>query len=83
MTPLSASANVVPMVGWPAIGSSLPGVKMRIRMSVSGRSAGRRNVLSEKFISRVSTCICSVVNPAASGNTASWFPSKRVAVKTS
>ena len=57
MTPLRASANVLPMVGWPAIGSSAPGVKMRIRTSVSGRSGGSTNVVSEKFISLAIACI--------------------------
>ena len=52
MTPVCASAKVLPIVGCPAIGISFHGVKMRMRMSVSGRSAGRMNVLSEKFISR-------------------------------
>ena len=55
------------MVGCPAIGSSAPGVKMRIRMSVPGVSAGSRNVLSEKFISRVMVCICSGRQPARVG----------------
>ena len=41
------------------MGISRPGVKMRIRMSVSGRSAGRMNVDSEKFISFVMACIVS------------------------
>ena len=36
ITPVCASANVLPIVGWPAIGISLQGVKMRIRMSVPG-----------------------------------------------
>ena len=57
MTPSCASANVLPITGWPAIGSSLPGVKIRMRISVSGRSAGKMNVLSEKFISLASVCI--------------------------
>ena len=59
MTPASASAKVDPTVGWPAIGISRPGVKIRIRMSVSGRSAGRMKVDSEKFISFVTACIVS------------------------
>ena len=71
ITPESASANVLPIVGCPAIGSSAPGVKMRIRMSVPGVSAGSRNVDSEKFISRVMVCICSADSPSASVNTAS------------
>ncbi len=55
------------MVGCPAIGSSPPGVKIRIRMSVPGVSAGSRNVLSEKFISRVMVCISSGRHPARIG----------------
>ena len=54
------------MVGWPAIGNSRPGVKMRIRTSVPGVSDGRMNVHSEKFISLVIVCICSVDRPRAS-----------------
>ena len=39
--PVCASANVLPIVGWPAIGSSTPGVKIRMRTSVSAaRRAG-------------------------------------------
>ena len=34
--PSRASANVLPMTGWPAIGISVPGVKIRIRVSVAG-----------------------------------------------
>ena len=60
-----------------------PGVKIRIRMSVPCVSAGSRNVDSEKFISCAIVCICSAVNPRASGNTASWFPSNGRWVKTS
>ena len=41
MAPSRASANVLPTTGWPAIGISVPGVKMRMRTSVSGRSAWR------------------------------------------
>ncbi len=83
ITPESASAKVVPMVGWPAIGNSAPGVKMRMRMSVPGVSAGSRNVHSEKFISRVIVCIRAGDIPRASGNTASWLPSNGRFVKTS
>ena len=78
-----ASANVLPMVGWPAIGTSRPGVKIRIRTSVPVASAGIRNVLSEKFISAASLCIVAVSRSRASGNTASWLPSKGRSVKTS
>ena len=49
---------MLPIVGCPAIGSSVPGVKMRMRMSVPAASAGRMKVHSEKFISLVIACIC-------------------------
>ena len=55
----------MPIVGWPAIGSSSPGVKIRIRTSVPGRSGGSTNVVSEKFISLAIACIVSVGQPAA------------------
>ncbi len=71
ITPSCASANVVPIVGWPAMGNSEPGVKIRMRMSVPAVSESTRNVLSEKFISRVSVCICCAVSSWASGKTAS------------
>ena len=45
------------MVGCPAIGSSVPGVKMRSRKSVPRCSGGRTNVVSEKFISLAIACI--------------------------
>ena len=83
MTPVCASANVLPIVGCPAIGISFIGVKMRMRMSVSDRSAGRMNVLSEKFISRASRCILAVSSPRASVKTASWLPSSASPVNTS
>ena len=83
MTPDSASANVLPIVGCPAIGISDAGVKIRIRMSVPAHSTGRMNVLSEKFISRAMRCIVAVSSPCASVNTASWFPSSGSRVKTS
>ncbi len=66
MTPSSASAKVLPITGWPAIGNSVPGVKMRIRTPVPAASAGRMKVDSEKFISLVMACICSVERPLAS-----------------
>ena len=83
MTPSFTSAKVLPMVGCPAIGSSSPGVKMRMRTSVPGVSGGKMNVHSEKFISRVMVCISPVESPAGSGNTASWLPSNGASVKTS
>ena len=65
MTPSRASANVVPIVGCPAIGSSSPGVKIRMRTSVPAASAGSTNVVSEKFISLAIACIVSADRPAA------------------
>ena len=62
---------MVPIVGWPAIGSSSPGVKIRIRTSVSARSDGNTNVVSEKFISLAIACMVAAANPRPSGNTAS------------
>jgi hypothetical protein len=66
-----ASANVLPIVGWPAIGISTYGVKMRMRTSVPGASDGKMNVLSEKFISRAMRCMRAVLRPRTSGKTAS------------
>jgi hypothetical protein len=80
--PLERRANVEPLVGCPAIGSSSPGVKIRMRTSPEP-SRGKMNVLSEKFISRAIVCIKSVVRPSGSGNTASWLPSNGVDVNTS
>ena len=65
MTPARTSANVVPMVGCPAIGISSPGVKIRMRTSVSGVSGGSTKVVSEKFISLAIACIVSVGQAAA------------------
>jgi energy-coupling factor transporter ATP-binding protein EcfA2 len=83
IAPLRASANVVPIVGWPAVGSSSPGVKMRRRASVPGCSAGSTNVVSEKFISFAIACIVSVGSPRPSRKTASWLPPNKWSVKTS
>ncbi len=81
--PSRASANVLPTTGWPAIGSSVPGVKIRMRTSVSGRSAPVTNVVSAKPISRAICCMVGAGSPAASGKTASWLPPKRRSVNTS
>ena len=70
-TPVRASAKVLPIVGWPAIGSSWPGVKIRMRTSVPALSGGSTNVVSEKFISFAIACIVSVDRPRPSRNTAS------------
>src|SRR5450759_3633303 len=71
------------MVGWPAIGNSSAGVKIRMRASVPFRSGGRIKVDSEKFISFAIACIVSAVRPRASRKTASWLPPNRRSVKTS
>ncbi len=81
--PSSASAKVVPTVGCPAIGSSTPGVKMRMRTSVPAASGGRTNVVSENAISRAMRCICTGARPGPSGNTANWLPLSGSSVKTS
>ena len=72
--PVCANAKVLPTVGCPAIGISWVGVKMRIRTSVPADSAGRMNVLSEKFISRAMRCMTPVSIPRPSVKTASWLP---------
>ncbi len=69
--PSRARAKVLPTTGCPAIGISMPGVKMRIRTSVSALSAPVTNVVSAKPISRAICCIVSGRRPAASGKTAS------------
>ena len=61
--PSRASANVLPTTGWPAMGSSLPGVKMRMRMSVSARSGAVTKVVSAKPISRAICCMVSADRP--------------------
>ena len=47
---------LAPSVGWPAKGSSLPGVKMRMRASPPSLGASA-NTVSERFVSRASRCI--------------------------
>ena len=71
IVPSSASANVDPIVGCPAIGSSSAGVKMRIRTSPVP-SAGKMKVDSEKFISAAIRCIKpGAMSRGGSGKTAS------------
>jgi hypothetical protein len=82
IAPSIASANVLPIVGCPAIGSSLPGVKIRILMSPVP-CFGKMNVDSEKFISLAMRCIIEASMSPGSGKTASWLPSKGRLVKTS
>ena len=52
-TPARASANVLPIVGCPAIGSSSPGVKIRIRTSVSACSGGKTESIANVFGSSI------------------------------
>ena len=73
----------MPMVGWPANGISLPGVKMRTLNRASARSGGNRNTVSDRLNSRAIFCMRPSSNPRASGKTASWLPASLVWVKTS
>ena len=59
----SASRIAVPIVGWPAKGSSRPGVKMRTRAECAGFSGFRTNTVSDRLSSRAIACICSAVEP--------------------
>ncbi len=77
------STNAEPSVGCPANGSSAAGVKMRMRTSASAARAGRTNTVSENAISFASACMVASSRSRASVNTASWFPSSGVSVKTS
>ena len=52
---------------------------MRMRTSVSGRSAGRMNVLSEKFISRAIACMVLGVEAAAVGEDGQLVAEQRLA----
>ena len=65
------STNAVPSVGCPANGSSVPGVKIRIRTSASSACGGSTKTVSEKFISFASACIVSGSRSRASVKTAS------------
>lgn len=71
MSPMLASTNAVPMVGWPAKGSSVPGVKMRTLRVCCGSFGGRTNVVSEKLNSRAMRGINSAGRSFAFGKTAS------------
>ena len=55
--PSETSVQAVPMLGWPAKGSSTAGVKMRTRASPPA-SGAVTNVVSERFISVAICCIC-------------------------
>ena len=58
-------------------------MKIRTRQVREGSAGGSTNVVSEKLNSRASCCIVSSAIPAASGNTASWFPPNGRSVNTS
>ncbi len=66
----AASTNAEPSVGWPAKGSSVTGVKIRMRACPPSR-AGRTYTVSEKPISFASACIVTSSRSRASVNTAS------------
>ena len=76
------STNAVPSTGWPANGSSAPGVKIRIRASPPC-SGGSAKTVSERFSSRASRAIVRSSRPVASVNTARALPSSGLSVKTS
>ena len=81
--PSSASTHAVPMVGWPANGSSSWGVKMRTFAACARSSGGRMKVVSEKFISRAMRCMAFADRSWPSRTTASWLPASALSVKTS
>ena len=83
-TPARASANVLPMVGWPAIGSSAarredaePEVGVRAAQAAA-RTSSRRNSSPWR-----SPAWRSSGRPRPSRNTASWLPPNSRSVKTS
>jgi len=82
-TPVVARTWAVPTVGWPAKGSSRPGVKIRTRAVWAGLSGGRTKVVSEKLNSRAIGRNRAGSIGRASGKTASWFPPNARSVKTS
>ena len=66
----AASTNALPSTGCPANGSSLNGVKIRIR-ACPPCAAGYTNTVSDKFISRAIACSSFSGMSRASVNTAS------------
>ena len=72
----------MPSTGWPANGSSTPGVKIRIATSPPARGASRKTV-SATFSSRATRAISAASNGRPSTNTPSWLPSSGSEVKTS
>ena len=76
------STNAVPRHGCPANGSSLRGVKIRIR-TVPPSRGGRTKTVSERPSSSASSCIVTSSRSRASVKTASWLPASGRSVKTS
>jgi len=81
--PRDARTHAVPIVGWPANGSSRRGVKILTRKAHSGLVAGRMKVVSERFISSAIACISSSRRSRPSRITARGFPPSGRSVKTS
>src|SRR5262245_19121335 len=80
--PLSARMSAVPTVGWPANGSSTPGVKMRTR-AVPPACGFSTNTVSGCPNSRAIVCMRVSSSASASNTTASGLPVKRRSVNTS
>ena len=81
--PCAASTHAVPTVGCPAKGNSRAGVKIRSAATQSGRDGGKRNTVSDKFISRAIFCMTASSSPRASRSTASGLPANTRSVNTS
>jgi len=71
------------MVGCPAKGSSVPGVKILSRAVLPGSSGLSTNTVSDRFISFAIACMRSAGIPSAASTTASWLPARALSVKTS
>ncbi len=71
------------MVGCPAVGNSVPGVKMRTLKWQEESSGGKTKVVSERFSSLAMDWYKSGGTCAPSGNTASGLPPKGWVVNTS
>ena len=76
-------STAVPTVGWPAKGSSLAGVKMRIAALWTGLAGVRTKTVSERLNSRATDCIAATPSPSPSRTTASGFPASGRFAKTS
>ena len=76
VTPSVASTHEVPIVGWPAKGTSRAGVKMRMAATQSVRVEGNTNTVSAWFVSRAIACISRSSRPRASSRTARPLPAR-------